>query len=543
MGNSTSLYNNKNSNNSSEQYGADADFIKLSQSNALFITNLNEIASTYILEQNFQDMIRLTNPAYCDDLVVMTSEILNKSYSASQLNYGYRVIYKKGQGATKFDDAADALKSKEVKTKMCINIAKYYVKIAHLFAAIMTTLNPVFSWKTSASSKRAVSRPMDDPENVGDIEDTEAEADIEATEATEDAEDAEGEGDIEDAEGEGDAGDTWDTGDTGYIGSVMEGGEGEKGEKPENTKKIQYSSLQEKHEISTMAKDVKVESLNFCNSRISDLMDMDEITSLIDGTNAVSGTNGEGIIKIKPRLCSSSLNNNNEGYTRQKSVYDLPGFAELNRLYFDKYNSSKKRFDRMSKESENEKKRNIALLYTLFTGNKNPPKDIKSFRDIPLHSFADTIECDNPTSALNATYIGTTKDKLFVEYVEQIKRMIYQSNMIRNSLLEVIDRVFVPVDDIRGDRGGEGGDDKETKPKFAINPKLSAKDLNECIDDGRKIILRLYMTCEKDFVKALKILQAIIEAQILETNKRQMADLQIRIENQGQGQGQGRGDE
>ena len=54
-----------------------------------------------------------------------------------------------------------------------------------------------------------------------------------------------------------------------------------------------------------MAKDVKVENLNFCNSRISDLMDMDEITSFFDGTNAVSGTNGESVIRIKPRLCSS----------------------------------------------------------------------------------------------------------------------------------------------------------------------------------------------------------------------------------------------
>ena len=180
----------------------------------------------------------------------------------------------------------------------------------------------------------------------------------------------------------------------------------------------------------------------------------------------------------------------------------------------------------MSKESENEKKRNVALLYTLFTGDKTPPKDIKSFRDIPLHSFADTIECDNPNSVLNATYIGTTKDKLFVDYVEQIKKMIYQSNMIRNSLLEVIDRVFVPVRD-----GGVVG--TETKPKFTINPKLSVKDLNECIDDARKIILRLYMTCEKDFIKALKILQAIIEAQILETNKRQIKELEVLIEGGG----------
>ena len=501
MGNSTSLYN-KNDYENNDKYDK-PDFAKLSQSNASFISKLNEIASTYILEQNFQDMIRLTNPAYCDDLVVMTSEILNQSYSTPQLNYAYQVIYKKGQSVTDANgDAsvgsdplhADALKSKEVKTKMCINIAKYYVKIAHLFAAIMTTLNPVFSWKTSASSKRAVSRPVNDIEKVEDVEDLE---------------------DVEDVE------------------EVVEGGEGENDEKPENTQEIQYSTLEQKHEISRMAKDVKVESLNFCNSRISDLMDMDEITSLLDGTNAVSGTNGESVIKIKPRLCSSSLNNNNEGYTRQKSVYDLPGFAELSRLYFDRYNSSKKRFDRMSKESENEKKRNVALLYTLFTGNKNPPKDIKSFRDIPLHSFADTIECDNPNSALNATYVGTTKDKLFVDYVEQIKKMIYQSNMIRNSLLEVIDRVFVPVRDGGIGIGVGGVDGTETKPKFTINPKLSVKDLNECIDDARKIILRLYMTCEKDFVKALKILQAIIEAQILETNKRQIKELEVLIEGGG----------
>lgn len=156
MGNSSSLYKNNNNNNNSDDYDTRSDFTNLSKSNALFITKLNEIASTYILEQNFQDMIRLTNPAYCDDLVVMTSEIINQSYDASQLNYAYQVIYKKGQSANEVGSAspsngdplyADALKSKEVKTKMCINIAKYYVKIAHLFAAIMTTLNPVFHGK------------------------------------------------------------------------------------------------------------------------------------------------------------------------------------------------------------------------------------------------------------------------------------------------------------------------------------------------------------------------------------------------------------
>ena len=484
---------NKISNNT---YDNPQDFTKLSLSNAVFITKLNEIASTYILEQNFQDMIRLTNPSYCDDLVGMTSEILNQSYDDSQINYAYQVIYKKGQGPNTSGASADplhadALKSKEVKTKMCINIAKYYVKIAHLFAAIMTTLNPVFSWKTSASSKRAVTKPVIDKKDTIGME--------EVVNGGDDSDDQ-----IEEEEKE------------------------EKGEKPEKSQEIQYSTLEDKHEISQMAKDIKVENLNFCNSRVSDLMDMDDISSLFDGTNSISGTNGESVIKIKPRLCSSSLNNNNEGYSRHKSVYDLPGFPELSRLYFDRYNSSKKRFDRMSKESENEKKRNVALLYTLFTGNKNPPQDIKSFRDIPLHSFAETIECDNPESALNKIYIGTTKDKLFVDYVEQIKKMIYESNMIRNSLLEIIDRIFIPV---RGSESSQG-DESETKPKFTINSKLSAKDLNDCIEDTRRIILRLYITCEKDFIKALKILQSIVEAQILETNNRQIKDLEMRIERQ-----------
>jgi hypothetical protein len=107
--------------------------------------------------------------------------------------------------------------------------------------------------------------------------------------------------------------------------------------------------------------------------------------------------------------------------------------------------------------------------------------------------------------------------------------MIYQSNMIRNSLLEVIDRVFIPVED----SSVEGVEGTETKPKFTINPKLSVKDLNTCIDDARRIILRLYVTCEKDFVKTLKILQAIIEAQILETNKHQIKELEVLIEGGG----------
>ena len=454
MGNNSSTVKDKSSwqniNTMSE------DIKKLADSNSKFLSKLNDIATNYILGQNFQDMIRLTNSKYCDDLVIITSKLLKKSYSPQQIHYAYKKIFDKSIGV---DVGVDVGVDAQQKKKMCIDIAKYYVKIAHLFAAIITTLNPVFSWRSSASSSRALLRP-----HVVDEK-----QDIKLT-----------------------------------------------------------TTLEDKHYISEMAQDIKVENLNFCNSRISDLMDMEEITNLIDGKNIIlDGREDVSTIKIKTNLCSSNLNNNTEGYSRKKTVYDLPGFAELSRLYYDRYNASKGRFDRMSASSEGEKKRNIALLYTLFTGDKNPPKDIKSFKDIPLHSFSDDIECENIDSIFNKTYMGTTKDKLFVDYVDMVKKMIYNSNMIRNSLLEIIDNIFILNNesfDVQ-DATNDG-----TKEKYIIDPSLTYDELDRTIAEARKIILKLYISCERDFLSTLKIFQAIIETQILETTKRQVKELEMGIE-------------
>jgi hypothetical protein len=188
---------------------------KLADSNSKFLSKLNDIATNYILGQNFQDMIRLTNSKYCDDLVIITSKLLKKSYSPQEIHYAYQKIFDKSVG---LGVGVDIGVGAEQKKKMCIDIAKYYVKIAHLFAAIITTLNPVFSWRSSASSSRALLRP-----HVVDEK-----QDIKLT-----------------------------------------------------------TTLEDKHYISEMAQDIKVENLNFCNSRISDLMDMEEITNLIDGKNII----------------------------------------------------------------------------------------------------------------------------------------------------------------------------------------------------------------------------------------------------------------
>jgi len=475
MGNNSSIIKNKNKEIST------MNFKQLNENNREFLTKLNEIATDYILGQNFQDMVKLTNSKYCDDLVIITSKILKKSFFSKQIQTIYQKVvvgsdYGSVSSVNKFASMNEPI-SNEKNRQMCIEIAKYYVKVAHLFAAIITTLNPVFSWKSSASSSRAILSPHI-PESPSQVE-ADVEVDVEADEDV----------------------------DT-------------------------ITALENKQYIPEMAKSVKVENLNFCNSRISDLMDMEEITDLIDGKNSIPGKDGgigissESEIKIKTKLCSSNLNNVDD-VGRTKTVYDLPGFAELTRLYNDKYNASKGRFDRMSTKSKEEKKRNVDLLYTLFTGDTKPPKDIKNFRDIPLHSFSNTTDCSNIGSLLNKTYTGTTKDKLFVDYVEQIKKMIYESNMIRNSLLEIIDSIFVSNYDSDEPPIQEN---PESRMKYMIDPELTYERLNELIAESRKIILKLYVNCEKNFIYTLKILQAIIETQIFETGQRQITELERNID-------------
>ena len=468
MGNYASTITNINKNKNSNSV---LNFKELNNNNSEFLSKLNEVATDYILGQNFQDMIRLTNSKYCNDLVIITSKILKKSFFSNQIQVMYKQISESdiysGQSILGISGISGISGSsqKEQTKKMCTEIAKYYVKIAHLFAAIITTLNPVFSWRSSASSSRAILSPHIPPEPP--------------------------------------------------VRTGVEQG----------VEDVEKTTLENKHYISEIAKDVKIENLNFCNSRIADLMDMDELTDLLDDESIVNGEQPVSEIKIKTKLCSSNLNNSSSvgmgmGTRNVKTVYDLPGFAELSRLYNDKYNASKGRFDKMSAKSRDEKKRNIDLLYTLFTGNPNPPKDIKSFRDIPLHSFSDTADCSSPDSMLNKTYVGNTKDKLFVDYVEQVKKMIYDSNMIRNSLLEIIDSIFIT------NTSSESGD----KMKYIIDPNLTYEELNNLIDETRKIILKLYVNCEKNFIHTLKILQGIIEAQMFETGQRQIRELEKSID-------------
>lgn len=123
---------------------------------------INYVAANYILTQNFQDMKNLSNMKYCNKLVVITSKIFEDNLDTLEVNF---LAQRLKNGVTVNEMTKDKItfintdnlsrideKNKTQKRRMCIGIAKYFVKIAHIFAAIVTTLNPVYSYKDSTGT-------------------------------------------------------------------------------------------------------------------------------------------------------------------------------------------------------------------------------------------------------------------------------------------------------------------------------------------------------------------------------------------------------
>ena len=158
MGNSISLYSNIQSG------GGEEKIITLSDS-------LDFIASYYILTMDFKSLSQLHEKKYCDELVVLTADIINKYFSdlevqrlLERVEYGpEKLVYFK-----KSDIENLKVPDSETKKIYCIDIAKFYIKIAHVFACIVTTINPEYVYKDvfGNSVKKSLMQKSEIPSGV-----------------------------------------------------------------------------------------------------------------------------------------------------------------------------------------------------------------------------------------------------------------------------------------------------------------------------------------------------------------------------------------
>lgn len=126
-----------------------------------FYDIIDYIATYYILTMDFKSLSKLSEKAYCDKLVILTSDIIERYFNDMEITYlaqrikngvevndinKEKVIFINKDNLESLDISNDAQKSIK-KKRVCIGVAKFYVKVAHIFAAIVMTINPVYTYK------------------------------------------------------------------------------------------------------------------------------------------------------------------------------------------------------------------------------------------------------------------------------------------------------------------------------------------------------------------------------------------------------------
>ena len=412
---------------------------------------MDTIASKYILTQNFDDLQKLEDKKYCDQLTILTSHIIKDKLTNLEITYlnqrirdGYQVDEEKKERVIFLKDSE--LPSLDVQTatkkkRMCMGISRFYVRVAHLFAAIVNTINPEYSYVDANKVKHTVPfmKKMYIPKEMRN-----------KARVTR----------------------------SGICSNRI--------------KSIMISALKDTQVSSPDTKEGKTEIDNV-------------LSSVSISPEMVGGENKK--YNIRNTICSMNVNKkistNGETMNEIKRLVDEPGIPELINLYKDVYNTKTGKYDSMSAKSKADYKEHLVEFYKAFTGNDNMPATIKKFSDIELRSYHSTPNC-KPDVGLNKNYNGVEiSESLMSNYGSTMANMVKNMNEKQNKLIEILDQVFV----YQVDPGSN-------KKLITLHPNLSNEKLEQIITLARKYIVDIIVGCEKDFLVTLNSFEAIIESLI-----------------------------
>lgn len=149
MGNFNSSTNSSSSNSNDEYEKNLSDLYNDNDKiNKLLVNNLDKIVSNFIHTMNPSDLKKFSDgdENYCKDIVILTSEILNKNYT----KYELKVIDNKISSNDKSSKVTNVYfkhnyhsDNNDETKELCLKIGLYYVRIAIIFSTIVNILNPL----------------------------------------------------------------------------------------------------------------------------------------------------------------------------------------------------------------------------------------------------------------------------------------------------------------------------------------------------------------------------------------------------------------
>jgi len=376
------------------------DIKKSAKKDIKIVTAIDAIATKFILQSDFQDMLKLQDKSYCDKLTILTKKVIEKQLTPREILYlDFRT--KKGQTVNlltrehfSFIDGNKLhtfdINSKVKKERICMGIARFYITFFHLFASIVKAINPVYTYKDSTG------------------------------------------------------------------------------------KKIQIDLLDKMNIPPELKKQREI--LGICKQKFKNLSPVQD--------------NDDGVI-VAPKFCQK----------KSQPLCDQPGIRELKKMYYDEFDYDSKSptsgtYYRMSKKMKEIYEKDVKLFYKAFTGEVSVPKKIKDFCDINTFDFSNLVSCNE--NEKHFSYKGPKKNVSMKKYGNQLNTMMTNTSSNQKKLLSVIDKMFSYQVDMK----------KKVK-ELNINPELNNESLKDLIKETREIIIKMFIDCENDYKKAIKLFRAI----------------------------------
>jgi len=195
----------------------------------------------------------------------------------------------------------------------------------------------------------------------------------------------------------------------------------------------------------------------------------------------------------------------------EKTLSNENGIPELENLYKDEYMPETKKFV-MSEKQKKIYDSDVSKFYKSYTGD-DKPDEIKRFSDIPVLKYKSIEICEKMKDKSKSKLKGNSKNNNIVNFANHLANIMNNSRKFDKNLIIILNYLFIP---------------DENNVDYIINDNLSFDDINEIIEKVRKIIMELYIVCDKDYREGIKLFEKILldknielaEKRLKNTNKK-----------------------
>ena len=103
------------------------------------------VATQFILTQDYESMRNMaSNASYCNQIQKLASTLIKQNMTLAEIaKFAQQVTASSSSSSSSVATPTNPLKQPS-QQQDCTTIAKYFTLVAHLFSAIMTTVNPLF---------------------------------------------------------------------------------------------------------------------------------------------------------------------------------------------------------------------------------------------------------------------------------------------------------------------------------------------------------------------------------------------------------------